>query len=152
MRQKLLEPFPFSGVHLSKSQVSKEAVWTWRWRGHGRSGHIPDLTQHGQDPPRENGRDWERLRDVMAPPGNRMHPQGGRAGLLHAVQETTGGHPQHCPHTPPKETQPEQHLGGQWRQGPGNPDQVSANRSLCGPREPMAPQRQTEGDHQSRLS
>lgn len=117
MRQKLLEPFPFSGVHLSKSQVSKEAVWTWRWRGHGRSGHIPDLTQHGQDPPRENGRDWERLRDVMAPPGNRMHPQGGRAGLLHAVQETTGGHPQHCPHTPPKETQPEQHLGGSGDRG-----------------------------------
>lgn len=68
--------------------------------GHGRSGHMPDLTQRGQDPPRENGRDWQGLREVTALHRNQTHPQGGRAGLLHTVQEATeGAPPAPSPHT-----------------------------------------------------
>ena len=94
-------------------------------------------------------RKWTRLTEAAGGDGtpreSNASPRRQSRAPPHSSGSHRGGTPSTIPtHRPRRPSPSSTWRVGVWRQGPGNPDQVSTNRSLCGPRGPMAPQGQTD--------
>ena len=136
-------PSHAGGCTSPRVRWARKQVWTQRWTWEKRPHAWPDTTW-----PRSATREWTRPAEAAGGDGtpreSHASPRRQSRAPPHSSGSHRGGTPSTVPTHPRRPSPSSTWRVGVWRQGPGNPDQVSANRSLCGPRKPMAPQGQTD--------